>query len=528
MRSKDPAHEIVERVRQAQGDHADSAERRALIEAELQTIAENPTLPAYAAFANGVDALGAAYETLITADERRAAGQFRTPFWAADLMSGWLLQDRAHLLLDPGVGSGGLLFRAASRSEPGPSKMLGLDVDPICISLAQANLRLREISDFTLRQCNFLLDDIQESPDALICNPPYSRHQVLSVEEKTAIHEGFEARLGVQLSRRAGLHVLFLVRALEVLADGGRLAFITPASWLDVNYGHAVKSYLLDHAHVEALIFPGTERLFFDGVLTTAAITLIRKGVRSRRRTKVIHLPSSLPHVDDVLGRIDGRRKATRTSLSAQGNWASNPRRRARGKPLTDLAQIRRGVATGRNQFFVLSEDRRREWKIRRSDLMRCIASPRFVGGVELHTADLDGLANDVPRWLLSCRRPGADTADTALGRYLRWGKELGAHESYLASHRKPWFALERRESSPILFTYMNRKRPRFIRNRAEAVPLNTFLIIDPVKGIDTDRLWEALNASRVLLRLREEGRSYGGGLWKLEPGELGQIRVRI
>jgi hypothetical protein len=56
-------------------------------------------------------------------------------------------------------------------------------------------------------------------------------------------------------------------------------------------------------------------------------------------------------------------------------------------------------------------------------------------------------------------------------------------------SKRNPWYAPESRGECPILFTYFNRERPRFIRNTADALPLNNFLIVEPKLRVDADQL---------------------------------------
>ena len=115
---------------------------------------------------------------------------------------------------------------------------------------------------------------------------------------------------------------------------------------------------------------------------------------------------------------------------------------------------------------------------------------------------NLNASRDDVSRWVLDCHSEHAEHGEDALGRYLRFGKQaLQANEGYLASRRKPWYGLERRENSPILFTYMNRERPRFIRNRAAAVPLNTFLIIEPSDTIDVEHLWQTLRSQHFMRR---------------------------
>jgi len=486
----------------------------------------------WTAWADGIDVPGEAYEALVSGAERRGAGQFQTPGWAADLMAAWLLQEPCKVLLDPGVGAGRLLFRAAQRPEAGAQRLVGLDVDPVSLEMARVNLLVRGINNFALRRSNFLLSNPSARPDALTCNPPYSRHHAIPPWEKEAIHAGFEQRLGLRLSRLAGLHVLFLVRAIEVVTNGGRLAFITPAEWLDVNYGRTIKRFVLDRARVEALVIFERDHLFFDGALTTAAITFLREGAPAGP-TRVVRLPRRLPEVEDVLAAVAGEKtglSVETVELSAETRWSRPGHRRvSRGKRLGDLARVRRGIATGCNRFFVVSEADCREHHLNRSDLRPCITTPRLVDGDQFSLKDLERLPDDIRRWVLDCRDPASANRDDALGKYLRWGMDVhGAHAGYLASRREPWYALEQRGDSPILFTYMNRKRPRFIRNRASAVPLNTFLIVEPQAGINSDELWRALNSKHVLRQLAHERRNYGGGLWKLEPAELGEIRVQL
>lgn len=482
-----------------------------------------------ASWSDGADILGGAYERLLSGEQRRAAGQFFTPLWAGEVMAGWLLSEPRRLLLDPGCGSGALLIAAARRRGRGKAKLLGIERDPLALRMAELNRTLREIEGCEVRLGDFLLDPLQARSDAIICNPPYSRHHEIPPAEKAAIHDGFERRLGLRLSRLAALHVLFLIRALEVCEDGGCLAFITPSDWLDVSYGSKVKRFLLEQAHVEGVVLLEAEHLFFDGVLTTAGIWLIRKGRQAGARTRIVRLGRDLPQPEAVLAALRGAGgiPIKEIPLGEHPKWSRPTMRRRRGARIRDVARIRRGIATGCNRFFVLSEERRRELGIPRSQLRACVISPRLLSASELRQEDLETLPEDVPRWALDCRDPAEEERDSPLGAYLRWGKqELRAHAGYLAQRRSPWFALERRGDCPILFTYFNRARPRFVRNYARAIPLNTWLIVEPAEGIDPDTLFAVLSNPSVTGQFEQAARVYGGGLWKLEPSELGEISL--
>ncbi len=532
MSSEEAINDLVQWTLAGAGQRDTAMVRQALHEELVRVGDAHANEPSeWAAWADGADVIGTAYERLVSGADRRAKGQFQTPFWAADVMADWLLESSPAKILDPGVGAGRLLFRAGERSV-GNVELEGFDIDPLCLAMADLNLQLRGLESRSLLEKNFLIDAVEQAPDAIICNPPYSRHHAIPADQKAAIHDGFEQRLGLRLNRLAALHVLFLIRSLEIVSDGGRIAFITPSDWLDVGYGKKIKRHVLDHAEVDAIILFHDDHLFFDGALTSAAITLLRKSPPTGKPTRVIRLAEHLPAVQQVLAAVNGDAtdlEVEEVQLTDTDKWSRSTTAVAAGKPLSEFARIRRGIATGANKFFVVSEQRRQELGLSTDDLRPCITGPKLITGTELTAEDLTKLPDTAPRWAIECRRPEAEQEDTPLGVYLRYGKEeLAVHAGYLASKRKPWYALERRDDVSILFTYMNRQRPRFIRNRAGAVPLNTFLIVEPKPGVDPDQLCDILNRSETIAQLEALRRNYGGGLWKLEPGEVSRLRVEL
>ena len=80
--------------------------------------------------------------------------------------------------------------------------------------------------------------------------------------------------------------------------------------------------------------------------------------------------------------------------------------------------------------------------------------------------------------------------------------------------------------TAPILFRYFNVSRARFVRNVAEAAPLNNWLLIQPKVGVDPDKLFAVLQELGKSTMMEHESRHYGKGLWKLEPGELSELML--
>ena len=524
VQSPDVAVEqLVERVFARAADARDPEAIRVAFASVLRELDVRPGDPAWT---DGRDVIGAAYERVLHGRDRRALGQFFTPLSIGRAMAAWLLADQPQLLLDPACGSGSLLA-AAAHERTGTTKFVGVDVDSLAVAMASANGALRQVAELEVHTRNFLTDDVGEPPDAVICNPPFTRHQELTRNEKRAIHEGFKRRLGLEISQLASLHVLFLIRALEVSAENARLAFITPAHWLDRNYGRAVKLFLLERARVEAIVQFPARQLVFEHAVTTAAVTLIRKGAARRTlpRTRFVNAASITR--DDILEAFKADAEAAHIALSANEKWSRvRPRRGPKAIALEQVARVRRGAATGCNEFFVLSDDDRRLHDLNMCCLRPCAASPRWFTGEEIDDETLAALPWTAPRWLL---HPSRVRLGGPLERYLQRGARLGVHERHLVQQRvkagRPWWQVEADFAAPILFTYLNRSRPRFVRNRAGAIPLNNWLVIEPLTGIDPDGLFAALKQVSEGV-LRANAREYGNGLWKLEPSELRQLPV--
>jgi hypothetical protein len=188
---------------------------------------------------------------------------------------------------------------------------------------------------------------------------------------------------------------------------------------------------------------------------------------------------------------------------------------------------VRRGAATGCNRFFVLSEEGRKLHRIAVCSVLPCLTSPSQMMMTEVTLDSLEALPDSTPRWLLFPRRPHAVGP---LADYLRLGQDsLGVLDRYLVQIRKrahrPWYQVEIDFDAPIVMTYFNRGDVRFVRNRARAVPLNNWLAIQPLEGVDSEALLAVLRGPGISKALRRDAREYGNGLWKAEPSEVMALR---
>ena len=169
--------------------------------------------------------------------------------------------------------------------------------------------------------------------------------------------------------------------------------------------------------------------------------------------------------------------------------------------------------------------------------LIPILPSPRYLPNDEIKADSIGNPVLNNKLCLLSCNllEDKLKIRYPSLWKYLQTGIEAGIHERYLCKNRSPWYSQEERPASMFLCTYMGRqgngnRRPfRFILNHSKATAANVYLMLYPKPALEralkekpelVRAVWKALNniSPETLV---EEGRVYGGGLYKIEPREL-------
>ncbi|WP_341718857.1 DNA methyltransferase [Micromonospora sp. FIMYZ51] len=99
--------------------------------------------------------------------------------------------------------------------------------------------------------------------DVVVGNPPYvsalelSRH--LSSEEKKYLKKNYRTSVGT-----VDLYIYFFEKALTVIKDGGKMAYISPNRFLSASYGRALREWLVSTFKISQLIDYSDKRVFED------------------------------------------------------------------------------------------------------------------------------------------------------------------------------------------------------------------------------------------------------------------------
>jgi hypothetical protein len=476
--------------------------------------------------------------------ERNRRGQYATPPALAEAMV-HLARDlfpeiKRVRFLDPALGTG--VFYSALLKVYGTRNVasaVGFEIDPRLATVADrlwGSFDLQVIpKDFTRAEPSSPDD---EKPNLIVCNPPYVRHHHLDQETKTRLRTRVVRNGGPLLNGLTGLYGYFLFLTHRWLAKNGGAIWIVPAELLDVNYGEALKRYLRTQVTLLRIHrFDPSDVQFGDALVTSLVVAFRNSPPPLDHRVRLTYggnlLSPAFERYIDIRDLDPGLKWGPFFSLSPL------PVRASAHETLGDFFEVKRGVATGANDFFVLDVATAKQLGLPAQFLRPVLPSPRLVSS-EVVEADRGRFPRGLPKLvLLDCALPRAEIRRhfPDLDRYLESGEARGIPDRYLPASRTPWYKQEDRPPAPILATYMAREKRdgrslRFIRNLSEATALNVYLLLYPKSELASaiqrdpsllDRIFRYLQSIKDVERV---GRVYGGGLKKVEPKELASLEL--
>jgi len=466
----------------------------------------------------GEDPLGEALSAARSAEERRAIGAIYTPPELVVAMTEWGARSRPARVVDPGAGSGRFLTAAGSCLPS--AELVAIDTDPLALLLCAANAAVLGLAPRT----RLVHGDFRRVPlgpvsrsTLFLGNPPYVRHHVLSAADKRWLVAA-ASRLGVRASRLAGLHAHFFARVAGLGRPGDTGAFVTAAEWLDVNYGSLVRELLTGPLGVSGLVVVEPSARPFENAETTAVIACFELGSRAARVG--FRRVASL----GALGALAGGATVPRARLAATSRW-STLGSRGSGRPaghveLGELFRVHRGQVTGMNAVWIAGQHSQ--------GLPASVHFPAITRARELFRAgavleDVSALRSviDLPEELDAL----SPDERRRVERFLAIARRAGAHEGFIARHRKAWWSVGLREPAPILATYMARRPPAFVRNPRGVRHINI------AHGLYPREAWSPALLDALAFHLTghaplSAGRAYAGGLVKFEPREMERLLV--
>lgn len=460
----------------------------------------------------------------------RDKGQFWTPSWVSEAMVAYVAEN-TELIFDPATGRGAF-FEALKKI--GFSKNIiffGTDIDKEVLSD-----NIYDDPSCIIEVRDFIKNPPQRKFKAIVANPPYIRHHRIDEKTKQFLKLLCAKITGFIIDGRAGYHIYFLLQALNLLEDKGKLAFIMPADTCEGTFANKLWNWITENYCLECVVTFDEKATPFPNVDTNAVIFFIKKD---KPKKEIFWVRANQAYSDDLFNFVASRFKHTvfetilvlkRDIKELLTTGLSRPQQNLNGFKyhLSDFATVMRGIATGANEFFFLTRNHAEELQIPAEYLKIAVGRTKDITGNVVTQEDILTLEKiSRPTLLLSIDQSEENLPPKVID-YLKHGVMLGLPERPLIKQRKPWFRMEKREIPELLFAYLGRRNTRFIKNDAYVLPLTGFLCVYPICKDDkfVNNLWEVLNHPDTLKNLQLVGKSYGAGALKVEPRNLERLPI--
>lgn len=209
-------------------------------------------------------------------EKRKKLGQYFTPKSIRDLLLKELInisekKDNVKIL-DPACGSGEFLL--SCRKYFNNAEIHGFDIDESLVSISK-----KLINNAYIKCLDTLKFDTNKSIkyDYIIGNPPYFEFK-LDKEQKLRFKE--------IISGRVNIFSLFIKIGLELLNDGGYLAYVVPPSMNNGAFFAKLREYIINNSSIEYMhIVEGSDNFY---MANQKVMLLILKKTNTKKNKKYI------------------------------------------------------------------------------------------------------------------------------------------------------------------------------------------------------------------------------------------------
>ena len=437
-------------------------------------------------------------------DNIKKYGQFFTPEYIANFMTEWVT-NAAQNILDPAVGNS-IFFRRIKNKQ---IKKYGYDIDKNIIKYFNYG--------YDIKVENYLLSNINQKFDAIICNPPYNRFQ--SIDNRDQIRKFFLENYHIKVNGYTNQAILFLIKSINELNDQGRLIYIIPTDFMEAAYGLQIKKILLKHKLIYAIINLDYE--VFKNATTTSCILLLQKTENKKIKFLNIKNKEDFKDINKKKGNL-----IDYSDINPYDKWLNyfkNDSKKYKNLvKVNKYLKITRGIATGCNNFFVLNKSTIEKEKLDKKYFINCISKSVDIKKCIFNDEILANLKQqDKKVYLLNIDKN--DLENNNLNKYISKGKKMKINEKYLLKKRNPWYLMEKKQAAPIWITSANRGKIKVIRNLTKTVNLTTFhsvYVNEKYKKL-TNILFCYLISDIGQEIIKHNKKTMGGGLEKYQPGDL-------
>ncbi len=192
---------------------------------------------------------------------RKSKGQYFTPKILREALLKRLPFISNPKILDPASGTGEFLLSARKFFKK--PKLYGWEIDEKLVKISK-NL----IPEAVIEETDTLKKETDKKFDFVIGNPPYYEFK---------LDKDLKKKYAKVTSGRVNIYSLFIYKAVNLLKEGGYLAFVVPPSMNNGAYFAKLRKFIVNNCNIEYLTIRDTPHLFEDA-LQSVMLLILKKG----------------------------------------------------------------------------------------------------------------------------------------------------------------------------------------------------------------------------------------------------------
>lgn len=462
--------------------------------------------------------------------EQKLRGAYYTPRKLANAVVRLFASENIDTVLEPSCGNGVFLD---SLNETSLFEKIST-IDAVEIETSEAKKVFDKYK--SIPQVNVINQDFfdfykevldKKTYDLILGNPPYIRYQYLKETQRDCQAQILTSH-GMKSNKLINAWVAFMVACVQLLSENGKIAFVIPAEILQVAYAEDLRLYLANHlAKITLITF---EQLVFPNIEQEVVVFIGEKG-NTEKGIRIMEI--------NDLGEFDALDLASNdfqpvqhvkekwTKYFISGNeihLIQQLRSDKRFSKFSKYGIINIGITTGNNNYFSITEKIADRYQLEAATLP-LIGRSSHAHGIYFTETDWN-LNKSTGKPARLVRFPDTPYEDYPQGYkdYIKTGETNNEHVGYKCSIRDRWYIVPSVWVPDAFFLRRNNLYPKFVLNRCGAVSTDTMHRIKFNDDVEPENILLAYYNSISFAFTEICGRSYGGGVLEILPGEMGNI----
>ncbi|MDR2223137.1 MAG: N-6 DNA methylase [Flavobacteriaceae bacterium] len=478
-------------------------------------------------------------------DSKKLRGGYYTPQPIADFICKWAIQSETKSVLEPSCGDGNFVESIVNtfKSLNVKNSEINKRIKAIELVSEEANKAKARVRELGISECiiensdffHFLLDHKNEAYDVVVGNPPFIRYQNFPEEHRNLAFD-MMFKMGLSPNKLMNIWASFLVVSASLLKEKGKLGMVIPAELFQVKYAAETRVFLSKFfSNITIITF---KKLVFEDIQQEVVLLLCDKDPKIKQGIKVIEVEdiNELIKIDwDVINKTvvksldHSSEKWTKYFLDEKEiQLLRKIKVDTRVEPASSVMEVRVGIVTGRNEFFMLNKEQISQWKLENST-KKVVGRSVHLKGVIYDDSDFnENVDNGYPVNMFLPEELEKEKLPLEVRDYIDYGEKNDFHTGYKCKIRKLWYITPSLWKPDAFALRQVGDYPKLIVNNTDASCTDTLHRIRMKKEGMADIIALSFLNSLTFAFTEIMGRSYGGGVLTFEPSELEELPLPI